>query len=250
MKNRTNQSGLSWPIGLYLAFCGLVLFSNIISNQAVRTSNEGLEAAGGLLLLVAVAGLGIAAPLYLARRGRVTLPLLPQRERHVTVVLGLLAAFLFARNEYLVNFVQDPRPLVQSVAVFLGPLLVHLGSMMMCFGLLLPALRQRWGTIIAVLSTAAAWCIYHMLQFHFFPEGTTPALQFLLFSFGLGYALFYLWSGSLLYTYALQHLLAVSTFIYNRDYDFGEVDEAFVINIVVTLLALGYILWAERTPSP
>lgn len=67
-------------------------------------------------------------------------------------------------------------------------------------GLLLPAASQRWGAKAAVLLTALAWAVYHLAQFHFFPARLAPALQFELFGFGLGYALFYLWSGSLLYT--------------------------------------------------
>jgi membrane protease YdiL (CAAX protease family) len=158
----------------------------------------------------------------------------------------VLAAFLFARNEYVVDLVRSPRPLGQSVAVFFGPLRVHLASMMVCFGVLFPAFRRRWGAIVAVLLTAVAWCVYHALQFYYFPDGLTPALQFELFCFGLGYALLYLWSGSLLYAFVLQHLVAVSTFIYNRDFGFGEVDEPFVMNIVITLATLIYILWKQR----
>jgi hypothetical protein len=100
--------------------------------------------------------------------------------------------------------------------------------------------------VAAVLLSTVAWCIYHTLQFHYFPEGIRLALQFELFCFGLGYALFYLWSGSLLYTFALQHLVAVSTFIYNRDFGFGEVDEPFVMGIVITAVALLYVFWSER----
>jgi len=246
VKERTNRDDLPLAVGLYLAFCGVVALSNGIAGLAARTASETLEALSGLtLFIVGMAGLGVVLPLYLARRGRVELPLFPEK-RHSTVALGLLAAFLFARSEYLVDLVRSPRPLVQSIAVFFGPLLIHFASVMMCFGLLLPAVRRRWGAKAAVLLTAAAWIVYHLAQFHFFPEGLTPALQFELFSFGLGYALFYLWSGSLLYTFALQHLVAVSTFIYDRDFGFGEVDEPFVMSVVIVLLALAYIFWAGR----
>jgi membrane protease YdiL (CAAX protease family) len=247
MKERANRNELFWAVGLYLAFCGVVLLSNVICSLEVGTANEALEAVGGFLMLLgAMTIVGLVLPLYLARRGQVELPLLPKEKRHVTVLLGLLVAFLFGRNGYLIDFVQSPRPLGQSAAVFFGPLLVHLASMTMCFGLLLPALRKQRDAVAAVLLTAVAWCVYHALQFYYFPEGLTPVLQFELFSFGLGYALFYLWSSSLLYTFALQHLVAVSTFIYNRDFDFGEVDEPFVMNIVITLLAIAYVFWAER----
>lgn len=247
MKEKMNRDGLPLAVGLYLAFCGVVILSNGIAGLAARTASEALEALSGLVLfMIGMTGLGLVFPLYLARRGRVELPLLPRERRHSTVALGLLAAFLFARNEMLVDLVRSPRPLGQSVAVFFGPLLVHFASMMMCFGLLLPASRRRWGAKAAVLLTAVAWIVYHLAQFHFFPDGLKPALQFELFSFGLGYALFYLWSDSLLYTFALQHLVAVSTFICKRDFGFGEVDEPFVMSVVIVLLTLAYIVWAEH----
>lgn len=243
--HKVGTSGLGTAIGLYAAFCVFVVLGNAIS--AMGRGSEALDALGGLLMLLGgMTVVGLALPLFLSRRGGVELSLLPEGKSHWVILLGVLAAFLFARNEYVVDLVQSPRPLGQSVAVFCGPLLVHLASMMMCFGVLLPAFRRRWGAIVAVLLTAVAWCAYHALQFYYFPDGLKPTLQFELFCFGLGYALFYLWSGSLLYTFALQHLVAVSTFIYNHDFGFGEVDEPFVMNVVITLSALIYILWKQR----
>lgn len=246
VERKSSEGRLGIAVGLYVAFCVIVVLGNVIS--ALGRGSETMDALGGLLMLLGgMAFVGLALPLFFSRRGDVALTFLPERKSHWIVLLGLLAAFLFARNEYVVDLVRSPRPLGQSVAVFCGPLLVHLASMVMCFGVLLPPLRRRWGGIAAVLLTAVAWCAYHVLQFYYFPDGLTFTLQFELFCFGLGYALFYLWSGSLLYTYALQHLVAVSTFIYNRDFGFGEVDEPFVMNIVITLVTLTYILWMQRS---
>jgi membrane protease YdiL (CAAX protease family) len=245
VERKSSEGRLGTAVGLYVAFCVIVALGNAIS--ALGRGSETMDALGGLLMLLGgMTFVGLALPLFFSRRGDMELMFLPVRKSHWVVLLGLLAAFLFARNEYVVDLLRSPRPLGQSVAVFCGPVLVHLASMVMCFGVLLPPLRRRWGGMVAVLLTAVAWCVYHALQFYYFPDGLTPAMQFELFCFGLGYALFYLWSGSLLYTYALQHLVAVSTFIYNRDFGFGEVDEPFVMNIGITLLALVYILWKQR----
>jgi membrane protease YdiL (CAAX protease family) len=242
---RVRKGRLGTAVGLYAAFCVCVGLGNVIS--ALGRGSEALDVLGGLLMLLGgMTVVGLALPLFLSQRGEVALPLLPERKSHLVVLLGVLAAFLFARNEYVVDLVRSPRPLGQSVAVFFGPLLVHLASMVMCLGVLFPAFCRRWGAIVAVLLTAVAWCVYHALQFYYFPDGLTLTLQFELFCFGLGYALFYLWSGSLLYTCVLQHLVAVSTFIYNRDFGFGEVDEPFVMNVVITLSALIYILLKPR----
>lgn len=90
--------------------------------------------------------------------------------------------------------------------------------MLVSIGIIYPYLKGILPAPLAIFIASLTFPVYHFAQFHFFPSGLKLRFQFQLFCFSLGYVLFYELTGSFVFTFILQHLVATTTFIYNRDY--------------------------------
>jgi membrane protease YdiL (CAAX protease family) len=234
-------------VSIYVAFVVLVIAANVALGRPPEAAPEGRAVAGGLLLFVgAVALAGFAAPLALAARGRVTLPVWPAPGTGDNAAAVLLAIFLFARVEMLVAILGEGRPWGPAIATFFGPAAIHLASVTATIGVLLPALKRRMPAAPAAILAALAWVIYHAAQFNLYPEGREISHLLVIAVFGLGYALYYFWSRSLLLTAFLQHLVATTTFVYRGDYAFGTVDAPFYFSIMAVAVFLIVVVWKRR----
>jgi len=232
---------------IYVAFVVLVAAANLAFGGPPETAPEGRAVAGGLLLLVgAVALAGLAAPLALAARGRLALPVWPTPGTGDSAAAVLLVIFLFARVEMLVAIFAEGRPWGPAAATFFGSAAVHLASVTATIGVLLPALKRRVPPAAAAALAALAWVVYHVAQFNAYPQGREIPQLLAIAVFGLGYALYYFWSRSLLLTAFLQHLVATTTFVYHRDYAFGTVDALFYFSIIIVAAFLIVVVVKRR----
>jgi membrane protease YdiL (CAAX protease family) len=238
---RDEESKPPWApaVGVTLAFLALVAVANVVSGAAPASAGTIRGALAGVIFFGgAVALVGVAAPLWLGARGRVALPLWPTRRMGDNAAAVLVVVFLFARAEMLVAIVAEGRPAGAALATFLGAAAVHLAAVTATLGVLLPALKSRMPAAPAAVLAALAWTAYHLLQFHFFPAAQSPGQLFVIGVFGLGYALYYFWSRSLLLTFVLQHLVATTTFVYAGDYAFGRANAFFFLSLAVVAAAL------------
>jgi membrane protease YdiL (CAAX protease family) len=246
MAERKNPS-LIPAVAIYVAFVVLVAAANLALGGPPEAAAGGRAVAGGLLLFVgAVALAGLAAPLALAARGRLTLPVWATPGTGDKAAAVLLAIFLFARVEMLVAIFGEGRPWGPAVATFFGPAAIHLASVTATVGVLLPALKRRMPAAPAAILAALAWVVYHAAQFNAYPEGREISHLLVIAVFGLGYALYYFWSRSLLLTALLQHLVATTTFIYHGDYAFGTLDAPFYFSIIIVAAFLVVVLLRRR----
>jgi membrane protease YdiL (CAAX protease family) len=235
-------------ITIYVVFLVLVAVANMILGGPPGTASEGRAVVGGLLLFLgAVAAAGLAAPLWLAARGRLALPVWPTPRTGDNAAAVLLAIFLFARVEMLVAIFGEGRPWGPAVATFFGPAAIHLASVTATIGVLLPALKRKMPAAPAAILATLAWVVYHVAQFNLYPEGRDISQLFIIAVFGLGYALYYFWSRSLLMTAILQHLVATTTFIYYGDYAFGAVDAPFYFSLAAVGAFLVFVTLRRRT---
>lgn len=238
---------LALAVLVYAAFVGLVAAANLTFGGPPETAPEGRAALGGVLLFVgAVALAGLALPLALAVRGRLTLPLWPAPGTGDNAAAVLLAVFLFARVEMLVAIFAEGRAWGAAAATFFGPMALHLASVTATLGVLLPAFKRRMPPAPAALLAALAWVAYHVAQFNVYPQGRGVSQLLVIGVFGLGYALYYFWSRSLLLTALLQHLVAATTFVYRRDYTFGAVDATFYFALAVVAAFLIFVTVQRR----
>jgi membrane protease YdiL (CAAX protease family) len=225
---------LGYALAIFVAFVALVAAANVVFGGPPDVVAEGRAVGGAVLLFVgAVTLVGLAAPLWLAGRGRLTLPVWPTPGTGDNALAVLLVVFLFARVEMLVAIFTEGRAWGAAAATFLGPAAIHLASVTATIGVLLPAFKKRMPVAPAAALASLAWVVYHAAQFHTFPEGRNISQLVVLAVFGLGYALYYFWSRSLFLTALLQHLVATTTFIYQGDYGSGSIDVPFYYSIVV-----------------
>ena len=203
------------------------------------TGNQSFEAIGGLIFLfLAILLTGTAIPLYLTANHSLSVQMWPDNP---SLAIGLLLIFyLFARTEMVSKIVSQGRELKQSFFTFLGPLAVHFSSMLVTIGITYPWLKTILPLPMAFLIASLFFPIYHLTQFHFFPDGLKPEFQFQILGFSLGYVLFYELTNSFILTFFLQHLIATTTFIHNRDYQFGERDFPFYFGIILVVLAVAF----------
>jgi len=246
---RDDEPKTPWGLALAvtLAFLALVAVANVVSGGPPESAAGTRGAlAHAIFLGGAVALVGVAAPLWLGARGRLALPLWPTPRTGDNAAAVLVVVFLFARAEMLVAIVAEGRPLGAAVATFLGSAAVHLAAVTATLGVLLPALKGRMPAAPAAVLAALAWTAYHLAQFNFYPAGHHPAQLFVIGVFGLGYALYYFWSRSLLLTFVLQHLVATTTFVYAGDYAFGRGGAFFVLSLAIVVVALAAAVTGRR----
>jgi len=247
MTAEETKEPLGYAVAIFVAFAALVAAANVVFGGRPDAVGEGRAVVGAVLLFVgAVTLVGLAAPLWLAGRGRLTLPVWPTPGTGDNALAVLLAVFLFARVEMLVAIFAEGRAWGPAAVTFFGPAAMHLASVTATIGVLLPAFKRRMPVAPAATLAALAWVVYHVAQFHAFPEGRNISQLVVLAVFGLGYALYYFWSRSLILTAALQHLVATTTLVYKGDYRFGSIDVPFYYSVVVVGVFLIFIVAKRR----
>jgi membrane protease YdiL (CAAX protease family) len=240
------KSPLAAAALVYVAFVGLVAAANLAFGGPPAA--PGRSAAGTVLLWVgAVTVVGIVAPLWLAARGRLTLPVWAAPGTGDNALAVLLVVFLFARIEMLAAVVAEGRPWGPALATFLGAAAFHLASITATIGVLLPALKRHMPPAPAAGIAAAAWALYYVAQSHTSAGGVDGARLVAVVVFGLGYALYYFWSRSLILTALLHHLVSTTTYIYNRDFSFGAPDVRFFYGLAVLVAYVAFVAAKRRT---
>ncbi len=241
------RGSLGPALAVYVAFVALVAVANAVFGGPAAAAPAGRAlVANGLLYVGAVTLAGIVAPLWLGARARLTLPMWPAPGTGDNAFAVLVVVFLFARVEMLVAIFAEGRPGGLALATFLGPAALHLASVIATIGVLLPALKGRMPVAPATVIAALAWALYYVAQFNVLDGGLDVKTLFALAVFGLGYSLFYFWSRSLLLTAILQHLVATTTLIYNRDVAFGETDARFFYSLGVLVVFIVFVTIKRR----
>jgi membrane protease YdiL (CAAX protease family) len=243
----TDNSSAVPAVSVYVVFVILAAAANLVFGGPPAVAPAGRAVAGNLLLFVgAVALAGLAAPLVLAARGRLSLPVWPAPGTGDNAAAVLLVIFLFARVEMLVAICAEGRAWGSAALTFFGSAAVNLASVVATIGVLLPALKRRMPPAAAAGLAAAAWVLYHAAQFNVYPQSREISQLPVIAVFGLGYALYYFWSRSLLLTALLQHLIATATFAYHRDYAFGAVGGPFYFSILIVAAFLVAVILKRR----
>jgi membrane protease YdiL (CAAX protease family) len=234
-------------VSVYIAFIILVAAANLVFGGPAEVAPAGRAVAGNLLLLVgAVALAGLAAPLVLAARGRLSLPVWPASGTGDNATAVLLVIFLFARVDMLVAICTEGRAWGAAALTFFGSAALNLASVVATFGVLLPALKRRMPPAAAACVVTAAWILYHVAQFNVYAQSRGISQLLVIAVFGLGYALYYFWSRSLLLTAFLQHLVATATFVYHREYAFGAAGAPFYLSILIVAAFLVVVVAKRR----
>jgi membrane protease YdiL (CAAX protease family) len=235
-----HREPIAYPLAIFAAFVGLVAAANALYGGPAAAAGTALLYVGG------VAAVALALPLWLAARGKLALPVWPAPRSGDNAFAVLLLVFLFARVEALVVMFAEGRPWGLAVAVFLGSAALNLAAVMATVGVLLPALKRRMPAASAVALAALAFTLYHAAQFRSFAGAFTVETLVIAAVFGLGYSLYYFWSRSLFLTALLQHMVASTNLVYERDFGAGETGPVFYYSLAVLALFLIVVVAKRR----
>jgi membrane protease YdiL (CAAX protease family) len=223
---------LGYALAIFAAFVALVAGANALYGGPTPAVGKAL------LYVGAVTVVALAAPLWLAARGRLALPVWPAPGTGDNAFAVLLVVFLLARVETLVTMCAAGRPWGPAVATFLGSAALNLAGVVATIGVLLPALKRRMPAASAAVLGALAYTAYHAAQFNYFADILTVDALIVVAVFGLGYSLYYFWSRSLFFTALLQHMVASTNLIYRQDFGPGEIGPVFYYSLAVLGLFL------------
>ena len=220
---------------LFVSFCLLIFIANALFSKSEKKNREAYKAFGGIIFIFALT-LPLSVTYFSIFNNYIVLPFWPT---NTLKAVGILIVFyFFARSEMVSYIFKETRDLEKSISTFFGPIGIHFSSMLLTIGILFPWLKIYLPLPLSIFLAALSFPAYHFCQYYFFKKGTTFVFQFQLFAFSLGYILLYELTNSFIIVFVLQHCIATTTFIYNKDYDFGERDFPFYFGIIVVTTAI------------
>ncbi|MGD8719753.1 MAG: hypothetical protein PVH29_13145 [Candidatus Zixiibacteriota bacterium] len=235
------KGSIGTALAVFFAFIALTAAA-----AAMYRGSSARVAADVIYFVGAVAVVGLALPLWLAARGRLTLPVWPSPGAGDNALGVLAVVFLFARVEMLVAIFAEGRDWGLALATFLGPAALNLAAVTATIGVLLPAFKRRMPVAAAAVLAALAWVVFHLARTLSFSTRDIPEL-IVVAVFGLGYALYYFWSRSLLLTAVLQHIVATTALVYGREYAFGAGEASLYFSLAAVGAYLIFVTLRRRT---
>lgn len=222
---------VSVAFAVFLAFTLLIAVANLFADWSGGDEESPWMTASGMLMgFVAIPVFSVALPLWLAVRWNLPRSWWPRRG-HVLLSVALVAGYMILANfgtiRALVEQGADPG---RFVVHFTSTMLFHVPYYPLFAVLIFQTLRAWRGMPTAMLVTSAAFALYHLAQWHFFPDGTEPLWLFLLFLAFLADLLLYLFTRSLVLV-ALSHSLAGAAGMASAGTWFDRIDVIFFLTI-------------------
>lgn len=224
------------------AFTLLIAIANVLALRSGGDETSVQMMASGLILaLLALPVFSIFLPLWLAHRWKLAYRWWPARGQWAGAV-ALIAAYVFMLNfDAISALAQDPGFDPARFAIhFVSAMLFHVPYYLL-FAILLLRTTERWlGLWPAIAITAAAFSLYHLGQFYFFPAGTDPLWLILLFIVFAADLLIYLVTRSLMLV-AIGHCVSGAVNMARAGTYFDGIGFVFF----ATIALLGFIfLWS------
>ena len=220
-------------LAVFLAFTGLIAIANLFADwSGGDDASPGMTASGILLGFVAIPVFSVNLPLWLSLRWNLPRSWWPRRG-HVLVSLAVIGGYMVLANFSAIRILleQGADP-VRFAVHFTSAMLFHVPYYPLFAVLLFQTLRLWRSTPFAMLATAAAFSLYHLAQWHFFPDGTEPLWLLLLFLAFLADLLLYLFTRSLILV-ALSHSLGGAANMASAGTWFDQVDFVFFLTVAI-----------------
>lgn len=231
---------------VFLAFAVLIAVANLFADWSGGDDASPWMTASGILLgFVAIPVFSVILPLWLSVRWSLPRSWWPPRG-HVLVSLAVTGAYMilanFAAIRILLDEGADP---VRFAVHFTSAMLFHVPYYPLFAVLLFQTLRGWRGTPAAMLATAAAFSLYHLAQWHFFPDGAKPLWLLLLFLAFLADLLLYLFTRSLILV-ALSHSLGGAANMASVGTWFDRIDIVFFLTVAIVGAILAWSIVDQR----
>lgn len=239
-KEISKKKQLIIAVFIFIAYTTLILVSNIVMDMAESEGNEGLEAVSGLLFgIFTIPVLSIILPMILAGKWKLDYSIWPKR-RNTWLALGVALLFGFIISMESIKTVVAAGISLQVFSIhFVSTLLFHTTYYPLLAMLLFPVLEKNFGRLPAVLITSLAFALYHLVQYFFYPAGTTLIIQLFLFGYFTASLVLYLWTESIIIVAVIHQFVASLSLAANGSVH-GEPDFLFVITIPIILGLFGF----------
>ncbi|MCP4540256.1 MAG: hypothetical protein GY832_24215 [Chloroflexi bacterium] len=232
---------------IYILYVGTISLANILMRTSLITGNEMYETIGGMLFgFISIPLLSIILPLLLAKKWNLQYSFWP-KDKHwgLVAVVTLLMYFYFGFRESITIVLTSGISPTDFVVHALSASLFHIPYYPLFLVLIFPVVRKNYGLFWGILITALTFALYHLGQFHNFPEGLTVRMQlFFVAEFILILAL-YLWGQSVILL-SLAHTLAGAFDLAANNFLSTETDFVFIIALIVSGATLAYMIWQAR----
>lgn len=230
---RQTQGRVVLAVGVVIVYTALIAVANLFADYAQGDDDSPWMAASGMLLgLVAIPVFSIILPLWFAARWNLSRSWWPPRDRvlpSIVVIAIYMVIANFGAIRALAGSGADP---FRFAVHFTSAMLFHVPYYPLFAVLLFQTLRACRGTRIAMIATAAAFSLYHLAQWHFFPDGAQPLWLVLLFFAFLVDLVLYLYTRSLMLV-ALSHSLGGAANMASAGTWFDNIDLVFGLTIVI-----------------
>lgn len=232
-------------VSVLVIYSALIFISNILTSNAVSTGNEGLEIISGMIFaFVAIPVFSIILPLWLANKWSLQYSFWP-KSKSLVKVIPVFVFFVVIGSYQAFEIVLKSGVSLSAFSIhYISALLFHITYYPLFAILLLPVFRKTFGLIPALIITSAAFALYHLTQFYYFPAGLTVIMQVLLFVSFFVSLLLYLWSESLVFV-ALAHTVNGALALASHGTVFCEVGFLFYYTIILMVLLSGYVVFRE-----
>lgn len=204
------------------------------------------EAPGGIVLGLTSLVLGIIVPFHLRRAGVVDFRFLPLTKRAGKVIVGTVLFGLFFLLLFPAGilwqgtttaFFANPPPVIEALSTFQAMLWATAAYGFVFWGGMLHALKNAFGSVVAVLVTSVLFCVYHYATFALAP----PTAEFLLKTLvgGVILAAYTLWARSVFPTLIVHQLAQFFHFATLEDNPFAEDLDRFIPSLIMLLILFG-----------
>ena len=227
---------------IFIAYTGLIIASNIFMKMSVSANNKTYEMISGILFgFIAIPIFSIIIPIWLSKKWQLDFSFWPKRKK-IWIVLAILTIYILIANfESIKSIMHNQISIKDFIIHYISAMLFHVTYYPLFVLLILPIIRKYFGLKSGILFTSLLFALYHLAQFHFFPAGTTPLLQFFLFITFIVSLLFYLWSESLILV-SLVHSTNGAIGLVANGTLFNEIDFLFYLTIIIVGSLFGYMI--------
>lgn len=242
----TNRKQLLISLGVYLAYVILILAANLMPQQAQGTPafETWYEISGISMGLFTIPVLSIILPLWLARKWNLDVSFWPRHKPWLMPVL-LVCLYVVVNQYNSIQIVAGSGISVLDLSIhYITSTMFHITYYPLFVALIFPVIRRNYNTGIALASTAALFALYHLVQFFYFPAGTTPFFQLILFGSFLFSLLIYLWSQNLILV-MLMHTINGALGLATNGTLFNEVDALLYVTIIILVGFFSYMIVYE-----
>ncbi|MBN1416143.1 MAG: hypothetical protein JW973_13660 [Bacteroidales bacterium] len=230
---------------VFAGYAATMFASNILMEKAMLTQIENYEMLSGVLLgFVGIPLLSIILPLYLANKWKIPYSVWP-KTKSAWLVVFILLSYIILGNYSIINSGRLFNYSWSDLTVhYFSSMLFHVTYYPLFAILILGTLRGKLNLTLSIAFTALFFALYHLVQYHFFPGGTTFKMQVVLFIAFIANLLLYLWSESLLLV-AMTHSANGAIGLIENGTIFNEIDFVFYLTIVIIIGLFSYLIYKE-----